>query len=76
VINIIQDIQYAARSLRKSPLFATIAVTSIALGIGANAAVFTLLDQVVLRLMPVKEPSALVQVRDSRRLRVVRRRHG
>ena len=61
--SILQDIQYAARSLRKSPLFATIAVTSVALGIGANAAVFTLLDQVVLRLMPVKDPSALVQVR-------------
>ena len=61
--SILQDIQYAARSLRKSPLFATIAVTSVALGIGANAAVFTLLDQVVLRLMPVKDPSALVQLR-------------
>ena len=61
--SILQDIQYAARSLRKSPLFATIAVTSVALGIGANAAVFTLLDQVVLRLMPVKDPAALVQVR-------------
>jgi len=63
VTSILQDIQYAARSLRKSPLFATIAVTSVALGIGANAAVFTLLDQVVLRLMPVKDPSALVQLR-------------
>ena len=60
--SIVQDIQYAARSLRKAPLFAAIAVTSVALGIGANAAVFTLLDQVVLRLMPVKVPSALVQV--------------
>ena len=53
--SIVQDIQYAARSLRKSPLFTTIAVTSVALGIAANAAVFTLLDQVVLRLMPVKD---------------------
>ena len=61
--SILQDIQYAARSLRKSPLFAAIAVTSVALGIGANAAVFTLLDQVVLRLLPVKDPAALVQVR-------------
>src|SRR5262245_15372341 len=60
--SILQDIQYAARSLRKAPLFAAIAITSVALGIGANAAVFTLLDQVVLRLMPVKDPSALVQV--------------
>jgi hypothetical protein len=75
VTSIVQDIQYAARSLRKSPLFATIAVTSVALGIGANAAVFTLLDQVVLRLMPVKDPSA--SCRSERpKLRVVRRRHG
>ena len=60
--SLLRDLQYAARSLRKSPLFAAIAVTSVALGIGANAAVFTLLDQVVLRLMPVKDPAAIVQV--------------
>jgi putative ABC transport system permease protein len=63
VTSILQDIQYAGRGLRKAPLFAAIAVTSVALGIGANAAVFTLLDQVVLRMMPVKDPAALVQVR-------------
>ena len=41
-----RDLHFAARSLRKSPLFTTVAVLSVALGIGANAAVFTLLDQV------------------------------
>jgi len=58
-----RDLHFAARSLRKSPLFAAVAVLSIGLGIGANAAVFTLLDQVVLRVMPVKDPGALVQLR-------------
>lgn len=62
-MTILRDLQFALRSLRKSPLFTTVAVASVALGIGANAAVFTLLDQVVLRLMPVKDPGALVQMR-------------
>ena len=64
VINtLIQDLRHAVRGLWKTPLFTAVAVTSIALGIGANAAVFTLLDQVVLRLLPVRSPQALVQVR-------------
>ena len=59
-MTLFRDLHFAARSLRKSPLFTTVAVLSVALGIGANAAVFTLLDQVVLRAMPVKDPQALV----------------
>jgi hypothetical protein len=47
------------RSLGKSPLLATVAILSLALGIGANTAVFTLLGQVVLRLLPVKNPEEL-----------------
>jgi predicted permease len=62
-VTIFHDIRFAIRSLRKSPLFTTVAVLSVALGVGATAAVFTLLDQVVLRLMPVKDPSSLVQLR-------------
>jgi predicted permease len=54
------DIKYAFRSLRKAPLFATVAVLSLALGIGANTAIFSLLDQVLLRLLPVKNPKELV----------------
>ncbi len=59
------DLRYAWRSLRKAPLFAAVAIASIALGVGANTAVFTLLDQVVLRLLPVTRPGEIVQVSQS-----------
>ena len=55
-----KDIQFALRAFRKSPVFTAVALLSLALGIGANTAIFTLLDQVLLRLMPVKNPQQLV----------------
>ena len=54
------ELRYAFRSLRKSPVFTAVAVLSLALGIGANTAIFTLLDQILLRLLPVKNPQELV----------------
>ena len=56
------DVRYAWRSLRQAPVFTTVAVLSIALAIGANAAIFTLVDQVLLRMLPVKDPARLVRV--------------
>ena len=61
--SILADIRYAARTLRQSPAFVAVAVLSIALGVGANTAVFTLVDQVLLRQLPVTRPHALVHCR-------------
>lgn len=55
-----RDLHYAARLLRRSPVFAATALLSIALGIAASAAVFSLIDQVLLRRLPVSEPDRLV----------------
>ena len=54
--NTLADLKLAFRGLRRNPLFATVAILSLALGIGANTAIFTLLDQIVLRKLPVKDP--------------------
>jgi putative ABC transport system permease protein len=55
-----REFAYSFRTLRRSPLFTTAAVLSLALGIGANTAIFSLLNQVVLRSLPVDDPERLV----------------
>src|SRR5262245_9735997 len=56
------DLRLAIRGLRHSPLFATVAILSFALGIGANTAIFTLMDQILLRKLPVRNPGQLVML--------------
>src|ERR1044072_8935610 len=59
---ILRDIKFALRTLRRNPLFSLIAALSLALGIGANTAIFSLMDQLLLRLLPVKDPDSLVML--------------
>jgi len=55
-----RDLWFSFRTLRRSPIFAAVAILSLALGIGANTAIFSLVDQVILRLLPVRDPQQLV----------------
>ena len=57
-----QDLRYALRGFRRSPAFAATAVLSLALGIGANTAIFSILNTLVLRPLPIRDPSTLFQV--------------
>jgi len=59
---VLGDLRLALRGLRRSPLFSIVAILSLALGIGANTAIFTLLDQILLRKLPVKAPDELVML--------------
>jgi len=58
-----RDLQYAARLLRRSPGFSLVAVLSLALGIGANTSIFTIINAVMLRSLPVEDPARLVQIK-------------
>jgi predicted permease len=57
---VLADCSYVVRQFRNSPLFAVAAVLTLALGIGANTAIFTLVDQLILRLLPIKDPQQVV----------------
>ncbi len=60
--NIIEDATYALRRFRKEPGYAAVAIVTIAIGIGANTAIFSVLDAVILRPLPFPEPERLVQI--------------
>ena len=59
---LVQDLSYALRQLRRSPGFAAAAILTLALGIGANVAIYQALDAVLFRELPVRDPAALVQI--------------
>jgi predicted permease len=59
---ILQDFRYSVRTLRKSPVFLAVALLSLGLGIGANTAIFTLVNQLILQPLPVRDPEQLVML--------------
>ncbi|HYL38175.1 MAG TPA: ABC transporter permease [Bryobacteraceae bacterium] len=58
--SLLPDLRFSLRAIRRSPLFASVAILSLALGIGANTAIFTLMDQLMLRRLPIRDPDQLV----------------
>jgi predicted permease len=60
--HVLSELKFVLRSLARNPLFVLVAVVSLALGIGANSAIFSLLDQVLLRSLPVRDPQRLVSM--------------
>jgi predicted permease len=59
---VLQDVRYAVRSFAKNPVFTLVVLVTLALGIGANTAIFTLVDVVLLRPLPVQDPDELVDI--------------
>jgi putative ABC transport system permease protein len=56
------DIRYALRNMKRAPAFTAVAALSLALGIGANTAIFSVINSLMLRLLPVRQPRELVEL--------------
>src|SRR3712207_6634986 len=73
---LLQDVRYAVRTLSRQPGFAAVAVVMLAVGVGANPAIFSVIDAALLRSLPYREPERLVHLWESKRSRDFERREA